>query len=462
MSDQARQAERLERALRSALADLQSATLGRDIADLTVDQQKKKFYQKQIDEILARMKSKSAVEALSTPLTETYMAGFSRKVFTQVPDGSSLFGDKVLANFSIDTDKLKALTNAVLNPLQSAGDNLHSPLPFIAPSLDPMGVEKMLEIAMKGAAKGSSWAELSKDIADALPGAAKLVKDELKKGYQVEFPSGYRMPAEKYAKVLARTTSVWAGNKGALDRADDAGSPCMLVAISPGTCDFCVALEGKVYAITADAADKYGVALLSECPNGGPPFHVNCRHALAPFTPRKADAGKLSKPPKELLTRAEGKDAPNSAQSAYEDLIKKDPLPYAKQLAETAARRGFGEKESDVPPKFRAMTKAYADKEGNAYATDKKALTEDYHVAKRIAAGETTDRKEYLQSIATALRQGAKNGDFFHADEGLLHYYDKESNWIAMINANDADVISAFPLKGETWEQYQKRKERNP
>ena len=41
-----------------------------------------------------------------------------------------------------------------------------------------------------------------------------------------------------------------------------------------------------------------------------------------------------------------------------------------------------------------------------------------------------------------------------------MHYYRKQSNWVAMINANDGDVISAFPLKGETWDEYQKRKAR--
>lgn len=455
-ADQQRQAERLERALRAALQDLQAATLGRDIATLTVNQQKQKFYQKQIDELLERMKSKSAVDALAAPLTETYMSGFSRKVFSDPNASSNPFGDKINANFSIDTDKLRALTNAVLNPLQGAGDNLHSPLPYIAPNLDPKGVEKMLELSMKAAAQGLSWAELAKEIKDALPGAAKLVQDQLKKGFQVEFPSGYRMPAERYAKVLARTQTVWAGNRGALDRAEAAGSPCMLVNVSPGTCDFCVALEGKVYAITAEAASKYGVPLLSACPNGGPPFHVNCRHALAPFTPRRADAGKLPTAPKELLTHADGKGAANSAQKAYEAILKKDPLPYAKQLAETAARRGFGDDTSKVPA---GMGGKPVPDPGKGNVTNfppdgKSTLSEDVNLQQqneelRKAGKPEMTRQEYRQVIAQTLRTAKQTG---FDDASQLHYYDPKQKYHVVIDPQTGNVVSAKPLPPSEWQ----------
>ncbi len=183
---------------------------------------------------------------------------------------------------------------------------------------------------------------------------------------------------------------------------------------------------------------------------------------IAPLTPRKADAGKLPKPPQELLTRADGKDAPNSAQKAYESIIEKNPLPYAKKLAETAARRGFGENDADVPTALRSAVSDYMQSQGDGPLSGKRALSEDVHVVKRMKQGDTTDRKRYLEDIAATLRTGAKNDDVIHANDGLLHYYDKKRNWIALVKADQADVITGFPLRGETWTEYQKRKERKP
>ena len=49
--------------------------------------------------------------------------------------------------------------------------------------------------------------------------------------------------------------------------------------------DFCDIYSGKVFALTKEASMQWGVPHVSQLPNGGAPFHPNCKHTEEPYFP---------------------------------------------------------------------------------------------------------------------------------------------------------------------------------
>ncbi len=66
---------------------------------------------------------------------------------------------------------------------------------------------------------------------------------------------------------------------GTVNRNLEAGNDLVMVT-SHGARDGCQFYEGKVFSISGTHPTY---PPLSSIPNGGPPFHPNCRHNLAPF-----------------------------------------------------------------------------------------------------------------------------------------------------------------------------------
>ncbi len=59
--------------------------------------------------------------------------------------------------------------------------------------------------------------------------------------------------------------------------------------------DFCDLFSGKVFALTKEASIRWGVPHVTRLPNGGAPFHPNCRHVELPYFHREVNKKKRQK-----------------------------------------------------------------------------------------------------------------------------------------------------------------------
>ena len=55
----------------------------------------------------------------------------------------------------------------------------------------------------------------------------------------------------------------------------------------PKTNDACWLYRGRIFALTREAAFKFGIPMVQELPGGGAPFHPNCRHFEEPVSLKK-------------------------------------------------------------------------------------------------------------------------------------------------------------------------------
>jgi predicted transcriptional regulator len=132
----------------------------------------------------------------------------------------------------------------------------------------------------RGIAEGKARREVSREI------KAKLI-DELGDAPLVINGRNYR--PDKYAELVARTMTREAQTAGTVNRVIEAGHDLVMVT-AHGAKDGCGFYEGKVFSISG-VSDKY--PSLDQIPNGGPPFHPNCRHGLAPFVEPLASGAEI-------------------------------------------------------------------------------------------------------------------------------------------------------------------------
>lgn len=132
----------------------------------------------------------------------------------------------------------------------------------------------------KGIAEGKPRREVSREI------KAKLI-DELGDAPLVINGRSYR--PDKYAELVARTMTREAQTAGTVNRVIEAGHDLVMVT-AHGSKDGCGFYEGKVFSV-GGVSDKYPP--LDSIPNGGPPFHPNCKHGLAPFVEPLASGAEI-------------------------------------------------------------------------------------------------------------------------------------------------------------------------
>ena len=107
----------------------------------------------------------------------------------------------------------------------------------------------------------------------------------------VEFPSGRTMRLDKYVEMLARTKIAQAQTLAKRNAVLQSGRDLVRVNVRPSDVgDACDLFIGRVYALTQEAAKREGVPHVDSLPNGGPPFHPNCKHLLEAFFPEVATA----------------------------------------------------------------------------------------------------------------------------------------------------------------------------
>lgn len=91
--------------------------------------------------------------------------------------------------------------------------------------------------------------------------------------------AGRNYDVGKYAELVARTKTAEAATAGTVNRLAESGLDLIMVS-AHGATDGCGEFEGMIFSISGES-DKY--PSMANMPNGGPPFHPNCKHRTMPF-----------------------------------------------------------------------------------------------------------------------------------------------------------------------------------
>lgn len=103
---------------------------------------------------------------------------------------------------------------------------------------------------------------------------------------RIETPGGRKMRVDRYIEQLVRTQVAQARTNAQRSELLRANYPLVRVSLNePLHPDMCSLYIGKVFALTEEASKTFGVPHVAQLPNGGPPFHPNCRHFEIPFFP---------------------------------------------------------------------------------------------------------------------------------------------------------------------------------
>lgn len=96
--------------------------------------------------------------------------------------------------------------------------------------------------------------------------------------------AGRQWTLQAYSQMAVRTVTREAVVEGAKQRMAAQGVTVARVSTHASSCKICQPWEGRLVTLTGSRADYNGqpVADLASMPNGGPPFHPNCRHTLLP------------------------------------------------------------------------------------------------------------------------------------------------------------------------------------
>lgn len=122
--------------------------------------------------------------------------------------------------------------------------------------------------------------------------AMELLKDQQVKrlvtGRGVGFvdKAGRGWSMDSYAEMVVRTTTRQAVVEGSLARMAAHGINLARVSVHGDPCKICAPFQGRLVSLTGESTEYEGEAAVSlgSLPNGGPPFHPNCKHTLAPVS----------------------------------------------------------------------------------------------------------------------------------------------------------------------------------
>ena len=115
----------------------------------------------------------------------------------------------------------------------------------------------------------------------------EYIKEELTtgRGITVEYSNKTKMPVDKYAEMLARTTRMETQNIAMLGKALDDGNDLVECSTISPTCPTCASLQGRIYSISGNTPG-YPSLYDTAFKNGYSIIHPNCRHQFFPYNPK--------------------------------------------------------------------------------------------------------------------------------------------------------------------------------
>ncbi len=113
------------------------------------------------------------------------------------------------------------------------------------------------------------------------------IKTELKigQGITVTYSNGAKVPTDKYAEMLARTTRTETQNIAMVGKALDDGNDLVECSTIFPTCDVCAKYQGRIYSISGNTPG-YPALYKTAFKNGYSCIHPNCRHQFFPYNPK--------------------------------------------------------------------------------------------------------------------------------------------------------------------------------
>ena len=323
---------------------------------------------RQIQKELKKLKksSKALVEQL---IKENYKTGLQSLIDDLLKDNTA---PRLFNMFSgLNTSQIELIT-------QNANIDLNKSINIVGRRMQDAVREAGVEATAEKLTTGQTVREMQKNL------EKKLEQQNLT---AVEYANGTKMPIEKYAETVARSTTAETQNKAKVIQGQDWGYDLVRFTEHSHTCEVCSMYQGRVYALTKEAANGkykgskgqelhfpylYDTALIS----GYSTIHPNCRHRLSVL-------------PAGAYTAAEMEDFSRKSMQPFEDMRSdQERKAYAKEQA-VKRKRNESRKQyekikvalpNEVPKTFAAFVKMKA-----AKSERYKELLKDYRTVMGIA-----------------------------------------------------------------------------
>ncbi len=300
---------------------------------------------RQIQKELKKLKksSKALVEQL---IKENYKTGLQSLIDDLLKDDTA---PRLFNMFSgLNTSQIELIT-------QNANIDLNKSINIVGRRMQDAVREAGIEATAEKLTTGQTIREMQKNL------EKKLKQQNLT---AVEYANGTKMPIEKYAETVARSTTAETQNKAKVIQGQDWGYDLVRFTEHSPTCEVCSMYQGRVYALTKEAANGkykgskgqalhfpylYDTALIS----GYSTIHPNCRHRLSVL-------------PAGAYTAAEMEDFSRKSMQPFEDMRSdKERKAYAQEQA-VKRKRNESRKQyekikaalpNDAPKTFAAFVK---------------------------------------------------------------------------------------------------------
>ena len=323
---------------------------------------------RQIQKELKKLKksSKALVEQL---VKENYKTGLQSLIDDLIKDDTA---PRLFNMFSgLNTSQIELIT-------QNANIDLNKAINIVGRRVQDAVREASIEATAEKLTTGQTIREMQKNLQD------KLKQQNLT---AVEYANGTKMPIEKYAETVARSTTAETQNKAKVIQGQDWGYDLVRFTEHSPTCEVCSMYQGRVYALTKEAANGkykgskgqalhfpylYDTALIS----GYSTIHPNCRHRLSVL-------------PAGAYTAAEMEEFSRKSMQPFEDMRSdKERKAYAQEQA-VKRKRNESRKQyekiktalpNDAPKTFAAFVKMKS-----AKSERYKELLKDYRTVIGIA-----------------------------------------------------------------------------
>ena len=323
---------------------------------------------RQIQKELKKLKksSKALVEQL---VKENYKTGLQSLIDDLIKDDTA---PRLFNMFSgLNTSQIELIT-------QNANIDLNKAINIVGRRVQDAVRKAGIEATAEKLTTGQTIREMQKNLQD------KLKQQNLT---AVEYANGTKMPIEKYAETVARSTTAETQNKAKVIQGQDWGYDLVRFTEHSPTCEVCSMYQGRVYALTKEAANGkykgskgqelhfpylYDTALIS----GYSTIHPNCRHRLSVL-------------PAGAYTAAEMEEFSRKSMQPFEDMRSdKERKAYAQEQA-VKRKRNESRKQyekiktalpNDAPKTFAAFVKMKS-----AKSERYKELLKDYRTVIGIA-----------------------------------------------------------------------------